>query len=1089
MAKIKKLKQNNEVLYPITHEDAVFDNDGVNIGTKINNLEDNMLNLVDVGEIEDIENGYTQIEMEVLENVKDNVNINGKSILFKEIRGNSSVENNIIKTVENKDGLTLTITNPDNLFCFDNVGYNDGVFEIDGPNSIKVSATSGRSRCIFSNHFIKIKPYTGYIICYDSIINETATCVVRCFDENYNMLDNLQGIGTYTAAYNAYVQTKNVKYMYNDEVAYIQLGFRSYPLTDDFSIDSIHVLEDNSLYSIFNIGFYEADSINDITRVDCNTVNIHLNYINSNKCEKIYKLNKINDNIYDKIYYNNIDTLYEKNCELYEFKGTEKIIEGEDLVSDENVVSFYILINKRISLLEEISDDKHILCNYFNYIDNLSGKNVVGIDYLSGTQIKINTHGLNVGRGICLHINKSDLNEISVNGMREKLKNWYNEGKPLTIIAKCDKEIFNMQNLVCNMVTENVNININSKSITPEFDICLGKIKSNTTIIHDLNDYATLHNMIILSDEMKKTGKNIQEILNENKRVIVDKKFYIDYTIKLTGSGYNLLGVGGGTGFYQVCEDKPVFELGEQDNPLTNTTMSDFSIVGVLSTTNSSMQSDHLNDGILIDFAYGITLKNLFIRYNDGYGIRCKNESAENGLWITKFVDCTIDYNYWGGVKFNHSNGTQFNDITFDRCRIAGNGWYVDDGSYKPAYANKVVLEDYGHGMDISGTAVRAVCCVIEGNGGIGIKINNGYAYGICLTGIYFEPNLLTNIYICKDGYKKDIFINGNYFLQPEDRYNKGLYYIEDGFDMKKLYGTQLYDYTDVINTSKSSLPIIVEDGTKTCQVSLTEKMLNHPLNFKVTMRYKSLIEHGFMSFGMQYQCKGSSLMVVFNKDTKKSNVVNITNVSDNVVTIDTPLIPTDDTWDHITFHNHTDYTEHDYNGCFLTAIKDFVISKENLDVLISDNGLKLTFHNLSSNNLNMLKNCTHITCHKEDTSFTSNTDWMVNYVTIPVSLDRYNNVVTFNSLMEMEKFSEARLYIDKISVWGIPQSYHNCSQHEMIDLKIEQNDTAYVWNTNELDMLIKYNQMRIYIINKCTYVTYLNGNYYKDDGTVLTIQ
>jgi hypothetical protein len=1087
MAKIKKLKQNNEDLYPITHEDAVFDSDGVNIGTKINNLEDDMINLVDVGEIEDIENGYAQIEMEVLENVKDTVNINGRSILFKEIRGNSTVENNIIKTVENKDGLTLSITNPDNLFYFDNVGYNDGIFEIDGPNSINVSATSGRGRYISSNLFIKIKPHTGYIICYDSIINEVNTCAVRCFDENYNILNNLQGIGTYVATYNAYIQTKNVKYIYDDKVAYIQLGFRSYPLSDDLSIDSNVLLEDNNFYSIFNIGIYEADSINDITRVKYNTVNIPLNYINNNRCEKIYNLNKINDNIYDKIYYNNIDTLYEKNCELYEFKGTEKIIEGEDLVSDENVVSFYILINKRISLLEEISDDKHMLCNYFNYIDNLSEKNVVGIDYLSGTQIRDNIQGLNVCRGVCLHINKSELNEISVNGMREKLKDWYNEGKPLTIVAKCDKEIFNMQNLVCNTVAENINININSKSITPEFDICLGKIKSNTTIIHDLNDYATLHNMIILSDEMKKTGKNIQEILNENKRVIVDKKFYIDYTIKLTGSGYKLLGIGEGTGFYQICKDKPVFELGEEDNPLTSTTMSDFTIMGVINIL-PSLQTDHLNDGILINFAYGITLKNLFIRYNDGYGIRCKNESGGNGLWITKFVDCTIDYNYWGGVKFNHSNGTQFNDITFDRCRIAGNGWYIDDdGIHKLAYIDKVVLEDYGHGMDISGTAVRAVCCVIEGNGGIGIKINNGYAHGICLTGIYFEPNLLTNIYICKDGYKKDIFINGNYFLQPEDRYNKGLYYIEDGFDMKKLYGTQLYDYTDVINTSKSPIPIIVEDGTKYCIISLTEKMLNHPLNFKLTMRYKSLIEHGYMSFGIQYQCKEKMLNILFNKDTKKSNVVNITNVSDNIVTIDTPLIPTDDTWDHITFHNHTDHPEHDYNGGFLTGVKDFVISKENLNYYISDNGLKLTFNNLSSDNLNMLKNCTHITYHKKDTSFKTSTDWMMNYVQIPVSLDRYNNVVMFNSMMEMEKYSEARLHIDKFSVWGLPISSYS-GNHEMIDLRIEQNDTACVWDTNELDMLIKYNQMRIYIYNKCIYVTYYNGKYYKDDGTVLTI-
>jgi hypothetical protein len=58
MAKIKKLNQNNEDLYPVTLEDAVFDTEGVNIGTKIQDIKDNMIQVEDFDEIEDIENSY-----------------------------------------------------------------------------------------------------------------------------------------------------------------------------------------------------------------------------------------------------------------------------------------------------------------------------------------------------------------------------------------------------------------------------------------------------------------------------------------------------------------------------------------------------------------------------------------------------------------------------------------------------------------------------------------------------------------------------------------------------------------------------------------------------------------------------------------------------------------------------------------------------------------------------------------------------------------------------------------------------------------------------------------------------------------------
>lgn len=62
MGKIKKLNQNNEDLYPVTLEDAVFDTEGVNIGTKIQDIKDNMIQVEDFGETENIEFNYVTKE-------------------------------------------------------------------------------------------------------------------------------------------------------------------------------------------------------------------------------------------------------------------------------------------------------------------------------------------------------------------------------------------------------------------------------------------------------------------------------------------------------------------------------------------------------------------------------------------------------------------------------------------------------------------------------------------------------------------------------------------------------------------------------------------------------------------------------------------------------------------------------------------------------------------------------------------------------------------------------------------------------------------------------------------------------------------
>ena len=58
MAKIKKMEQFNETIYPVTHEDAVFDNEGISIGEKLNDINNNKADKSDLfsGDYNDLTN-------------------------------------------------------------------------------------------------------------------------------------------------------------------------------------------------------------------------------------------------------------------------------------------------------------------------------------------------------------------------------------------------------------------------------------------------------------------------------------------------------------------------------------------------------------------------------------------------------------------------------------------------------------------------------------------------------------------------------------------------------------------------------------------------------------------------------------------------------------------------------------------------------------------------------------------------------------------------------------------------------------------------------------------------------------------------
>jgi hypothetical protein len=312
------------------------------------------------------------------------------------------------------------------------------------------------------------------------------------------------------------------------------------------------------------------------------------------------------------------------------------------------------------------------------------------------------------------------------------------------------------------------------------------------------------------------------------------------------------------------------------------------------------------------------------------------------------------------------------------------------------------------------------------------------------------------------------------------DKHKLGKYYIEDGLAEIKYFDTQLYDKTNVINVSKnaSSLPIIQHDIYENLNCLYDVSNIKGPLNFKATMGYKSIIEHGYMSFSLVLtDLKSRIIDPRCNKNTLLSNVCSINSVANNEITLNEALNILNDSWTHLIIHVH-DY-EYEYEGGF-TNNNDIIIEKSN--VIITDN--TITLNNLSSDMLNKIPKTTHVCAHKLETI--GNTATLYRYSSIPVSMEYDNEVVDFNSLMNMKKFSECRRYFKFIKVWGSSYDYKH-TNHIMNYLKIERTDMAYVYDNSELNELIKHNYMRIFIASNCTYVTYKNNKYYKEDGTEYT--
>ncbi len=81
MAQIKKIHQNGTDIYPVTHEDAVFDNDGMSIGNKLNDLKNNLdENFIEVKDFDEVEN----IDYNVVDKIQNLENKTGHMIIMSD---------------------------------------------------------------------------------------------------------------------------------------------------------------------------------------------------------------------------------------------------------------------------------------------------------------------------------------------------------------------------------------------------------------------------------------------------------------------------------------------------------------------------------------------------------------------------------------------------------------------------------------------------------------------------------------------------------------------------------------------------------------------------------------------------------------------------------------------------------------------------------------------------------------------------------------------------------------------------------------------------------------------------------------------
>jgi hypothetical protein len=297
--------------------------------------------------------------------------------------------------------------------------------------------------------------------------------------------------------------------------------------------------------------------------------------------------------------------------------------------------------------------------------------------------------------------------------------------------------------------------------------------------VQSLNPTATLDNSI--------DWFAIQKAINAEKSVLVDGDFVIDLPIQIKQGHKAIFGSPNKGSIKNIGVGKPAFIIGDVNSAyVENIRFYDLKITGQI------LQGAMTGNGVEVHNVANLTVQNCIISSHGDNGLY---SGFGHSMWIARFINTRFEGNKNNGVKIQHYYAYQKTNVSFIGCRAQGNG-YNDQG--QSLYQLNIPTTTYGHGIEISGVAhFIGAGTDCEGNSGAGVYLGGNTAErlinGITITGCYFEPNRLADIYI--ENSLTDVtnsLIAGNYQgsnLAASGSSQKGHLYISNP---RKISGSQI---------------------------------------------------------------------------------------------------------------------------------------------------------------------------------------------------------------------------------------------------------------------------------------------------------
>lgn len=329
----------------------------------------------------------------------------------------------------------------------------------------------------------------------------------------------------------------------------------------------------------------------------------------------------------------------------------------------------------------------------------------------------------------------------------DKMQEWYDNGELETLINESLDTKYHEMDERLTAQLEDMGVNIRN----------YGAISDGTfhSIRDTLPNYEELDLTSLHPDATPDNSVDwyaIQMALKEHDVVRVVGDCVVDLPITITSNNKRLIGENGKTILRNIGENIDTIVIGGNDRAVVYDTM----IKGITIRGNRQIA----RYGIYLNNVSTLTVEECNI-INHEYGVY---SADNNSVWIASFKKCTFQFNKKSGVKLKHFYAHQKNAIKFDDCLISHNGY---DESDQNLYNGNERSFDFGHGIEVSGTALSVINTTIEMNSGAGLFLGGDgqqdVLIGVNVSGCYFEPNLLADIFIDNELNNFQGNINGNY--------------------------------------------------------------------------------------------------------------------------------------------------------------------------------------------------------------------------------------------------------------------------------------------------------------------------------------